>query len=229
MALAYLQSPLEGPVRQAEILGNLVEFRPRRVTWGVDGAVNGIDWEGQPRALAVVMTQDCDLEQDYNLRFPNESEPLGENEVEQHPNALQAITLCEAHNIDELASRLPESYGRAEKRLARKNQYERYHCLDEGMPLEGDSIPGLVLDLRTPFAMPAAILYGQLEDDGSPGKRVGIIPEVYSHDLMHRFYSYHARVALPLSEAHTSAPGLDEADAQAVPDELARISSSAQT
>jgi hypothetical protein len=170
----------------------------------------------------VIVTQECDLEQDYNLRYPREgSSP--EN-VEQHPNALQTITLVEAFDIEELKARLPESYGSLERRMAKKNQHERYHCLEEGHPPGVDPIPGLVLDLRTPFALPVAALYEQINTAEAKAARAGVVPDLHSHDLIHRFYSYQSRIAvpraseIPLLEAETQSGWSPAAPAAAPPE-----------
>jgi hypothetical protein len=141
------------------------------------------------------MTQDCDLEQDYNLRFPRDGSPRGPEDVDREPNALQTVLLCDAYEAVNMASYFPTTMGSQERKMVKKNQNERYHCLNEGTLPKGETLPTLMLDLRTPFALPAAVLYEQLAGDHA--ERLGVIPDIHSHDLMHRFYSYHARVALP--------------------------------
>jgi hypothetical protein len=102
---------------------------------------------------------------------------------------------------------LPAKFSRKERDLVLKNQYERFHCLDESDAPVNPPLPPLLLDLRTPFGIPPGALYEQLARNTAT--RAGIVPPIYMHHLMHRFYGYQARVALPPAE---------EGDAQAEPE-----------
>ena len=181
---------MRGPLRQAEILRDLVE---PRVVSGTTGQIQFVPVE---HPLSIVMSQDCDLEQDFFLRFPLDGEPRPPEEVDRQPNALRAVLLCDAHEMTDMEAHFRQ-VGSKERDLVKKNQNERYHCLAEGSTPAGATAPSLMLDLRTPFAVPAALLYEQLFDGEAAASRLGVIPDVHSHDLMHRFYTYQARVALP--------------------------------
>jgi hypothetical protein len=151
--------------------------------------------QGHP--LAVVMTQDCDLEQDYFLRFPPEGPSRVPEDVDREQNALKAVILCDAYEAADMESHFPAKLGGKERDLVGKNMNERYHCLGESTTRSGEVIAPLMLDLRTPFAVPAGPLYEQLAVAEMDAVRIGVIPDIHSHDLMHRFYSYQSRVALP--------------------------------
>jgi hypothetical protein len=224
VVLRYQESPARGALREAEVLRDVIDVHATGITWGDGGVVTDVSWAAQVRPFAVVMTQDCDLEQDFNLRFPADGQAPAVEEAERHPNALQTIVLCEAFDLEELASRVPADFSKLEKKMARRNQNERYHCLMEGTPPGSDPLPGLVLDLRTPFSVPVMALYEQLDHAGAKGRRAGIIPEIHSHDLIHRFYSYQARVALPPE----GEPPLLGAGVAEVQHELEQISASGQ-
>ncbi len=204
-------------MRQAEVLKDVLEIRAGRITWDSAGAVQDVGWLAQPRAIAVVMTQECDLEQDYKLRF---DDATAKEDVEQHFNALQTVALCEAYPIEELA-RVVSGYSH---KRARDNQFARYHCLEAGATPDSESLPGLVLDLRRVFAIPVVPLYGQLSTEEAKARRVGVIPDLHSHDLMQRSYSYQSRVAVPTAEEQALLEAGNAADVQ---DELVRLSTSA--
>lgn len=104
-----------------------------------------------------------------------------------------------------MEAHFPAKLGKPERKAVEKNQNERYHCLGEGSSPQGDAIAPLMLDLRTPFAVPAGVLYEQLAEVEVDAARVGVIPDIHSHDLMHRFYSYQSRVALPPAPADVAA------------------------
>jgi hypothetical protein len=189
--LEYEQSPSVGPLRQAEVLRDVVEPRVLSCAGG------SVQFVQIPHPLSIVMSQDCDLEQDYYLRFPSDGTARTPENVDREANALQAVILCDAYQIDDMESHFPAKLSRAERKLVADNRYERYHCLGEGTGPGGEAVPPVMLDLRTPFAIPAAVLYEQLADADMSNARLGIIPVVYSHDLSQRFYSYQARIALP--------------------------------
>jgi hypothetical protein len=80
---------------------------------------------------------------------------------------------------------------------AKKNQDERYQYL-EFEPIQGvadaPSSP-LLLDFRRAFSVFTEDLYSALL--AGSVRRIGVIPAVHLHDLMHRFYGYLSRVGLP--------------------------------
>lgn len=178
-------------MRQAEILRDLIE---PRILSGVGGEVQYIPVE---HPLSIVISQDCDLEQDYYLRFPREHDPRPPEDVDVEPNALRVILLCDAYEVADMESVFPAKFGSKERDFVKKNQNERYHCLRAGSVPSGENLVPSLLDLRTPFAIAPAVAYEQLLGDDPSASRIGLIPDVHSHDLIHRFFSYQARVALP--------------------------------
>jgi hypothetical protein len=189
--LEYEPSPSDGPLRQAEVLKDVVE---PRVLSSAEGSVQFVQ---MPHPLSVVMSQDCDLEQDYNLRFPLGETPRTPEDVDREANALQTVILCDAYETENMEEYFPAKLSKAERRLVAGNRNERYHCLGEATCPGGEVMAPVMLDLRTPYAVPAAILYEQLADTDAGATRLGVVPVIYSHDLMQRFFSYQARVALP--------------------------------
>ena len=79
----------------------------------------------------------------------------------------------------------------------RQNQDERYHRFEAAPVGEPpvNQLPDLYLDFRKTMALPTGTLYEGL---GS-GKvmRLAVVPPVFVHDLMHRFYAYLSRIGLP--------------------------------
>jgi hypothetical protein len=107
------------------------------------------------------------------------------------------VLLCDAHEVADMESVFPAKFGSKERDFVKKNQNERYHCLRAGSAPSGENLVPLLLDLRMPFAIPPAAIYEQLLDDHPSASRICLIPDVHSHDMIHQFFSYQARVALP--------------------------------
>jgi hypothetical protein len=190
--LIYDSPPSEGPLRQAEIVRDLVEHRTVSAQGGEGGQV---DYLVVHHALAVVMSQDCDLEQDFAVRFPEGADPPDVEDAERHPNALSHVLLCDAYGVEEIRALVP-NFGSKDWRRVSKNQNERYHSL-EAAPIGGPGGPELeaiVLDFRKHSTVPTSLLYEQLSPSAT---RAAVVPPYFLHDLVHRFYGYLSRVAIP--------------------------------
>ncbi len=172
-------------LRQGEILSNLCEYRP-------DNPVANHKREGSsipvipiihPRVT--VISQDCDLLSDFKQRESGNTD---------HPNIINCLLLCELFEEGDIRQRLPGSD--VWKRIF-QNQDVRYYRLPAGPIEDGSSgdLPELYLDFKrivpaAPCDIYEAINLGQTV-------RVAIVPDVYIHDLVQRFYAFHSRVALP--------------------------------
>jgi hypothetical protein len=58
-----------------------------------------------------------------------------------------------------------------------------------------DVIEALYLDFRKQFTVATGFLYDRIA--AGVVTRRAIVPPIHSHDLMHRFYGYQSRIALP--------------------------------
>lgn len=204
MPLQFEPPPDGGSLRQGEVLANVIERRPLLIK--ADGEVEFVDIN---HPYAVVMSQDCDLERDFDLRFPSEGEPPAVGAVEAHLNSLSHILLCDAFPGADFKALVKQTqgYGSKEWKWLSQNNNERFHFLN-GMP--GATAPGegeliaadhdpdtgrLGIDFRGHFAIPSSLAYDAL--GRGEAERLGVVPDVYLHDLVQRFYSYQSRVALP--------------------------------
>ncbi len=192
MGLVY-ESASDGPIRQAELLTSISEFQaiPDANENPTEVATRRVE-----HPLIIVLSQDCDLEQDFNVRHPAEKPPPDHEAVEASPAALTHVLLCDAHEESELKKRLPDGLGSRDFRRIAGNQNERYHRID-GAELgdTGASIDPLFLDFRRYFSIPCPAIYEQFASNAAG--RTARLPAYYLHDLNHRFYSYLARVAIP--------------------------------
>lgn len=195
MPLLY-DLPHPGPLRQGEILGDIWEHVPRyppvESKEGQSFPIDSIRHE-----LVVVMSPDCDLEWDFKARFPDQQlqEQLTSTEdVTVHPSSISHVFLAKAYVKDKIR---PLIKGSDIWRRINGNQDERYHHLKEapiGDP-QVDTLPDLYIDFKKALAMPTKSLYEGIRVSGI--KRIAVVPDKYVHDLMHRYYGFLSRVALP--------------------------------
>jgi hypothetical protein len=156
--------------------------------------------------LAIVLSQDCDLEQDYSTR--NRTRPaIGISDLN---NLLSSIIFCEVIKASDLRDTGPDMDSKTWKRV-KFNKDERYHFLAEvpaSADLQGEGLPCLALDFKKYFTIPTDVVYWQV---GLGAKRRCFLVPPYAGHLSARFFSYQSRIALPLDHHryHVDAPAVD--------------------
>ena len=174
MPFTYGDPPDDGSLRQGEILRNVIEYQPTATT-------SPIPIQPLTHPLVVAMTNGCDLEREFEARGGGSASPSAH------------VLLCDLH--DEVVMR-PRFTGSKLWKRVRQNQDERYHRLDGLAEAEdGDAEDGLYMDFRAAFSQPLSIVYSEIQE--GTACRTAVVPPVYLQDLLHRFYSYLSRVALP--------------------------------
>lgn len=136
----------------------------------------------------VILTQDCDLEQDF------------ENHLDLSKNQdkfLHSILVCPAYlaekfrrgeHLEELKLKM-EIIGSERWSTLIKNQIPRYHFLESHPRLQ---IPKLVIDFKHYYTVPRDILY-----DGAKNRYIGSLNELFREALSQRFAYYLSRIGLP--------------------------------
>ncbi|MEA3293397.1 MAG: hypothetical protein U9P81_00245 [Euryarchaeota archaeon] len=145
----------------------------------------------------LVLTQDCDLEWDFNNHKENEN---GQDESDQD-KFLHSILICPAYPAEKvrLGTHLEElnltmkKLNSARWNLVKTNQNSRYHFLDNNSVLQ---IPNLVIDFKHYYSIPRNILYGKIKKH-----YIGSINELFRECLSQRFAFYLSRIGLPLLNA----------------------------
>jgi hypothetical protein len=184
-----------GGLEQGEILSDLKLLRPDPAT--LEGDVQLIVVE---HAYAVILSQACDLERDWEYRSAIVAGTLGAKEAEQLglQKGLHNVLLCPARPTAEVRPTL----GNSELwRRIQKNTDERYQVI-EGVPERDDAagrgIPSLCFDFRHYVTVPTSELYQRLSRDA---KRRSKLVTPYMEHLSHRFGHYLARIGLPRDHA----------------------------
>ena len=185
--------PATGALRQCEILSNVVLVQPRLETVGTANVI-GRDFV---LPLALVLTQDCDLDQDFAVRFTKPN-PASDK-------LIPSILLAEVFTAEDVLARYAEGSKKVWERLnIKNNKNERYQFLQAvppGCDSLGAGLPELVIDFKRYFALPAGEVYRRVEL-GEAVRRAAFASPYLEH-LAARFAAYHGRVALP--EDHASA------------------------
>ncbi|MBI3958395.1 MAG: hypothetical protein HY328_06270 [Chloroflexi bacterium] len=187
----YRKAHLTGQLRQGEIVSNLVQIKVAVDTIGSgETAIFQII-----HPFAIVVSQDCDLEWDWNARRSGEDEYAAK--------AMSSLLFCEmVLAVD--ARQTPGMNSRAWD-LIKTNRDIRYQFLQKSEPeydLQGDGLPELIIDFKRYFAIPIEEVYARIRN-GEIQRRC-CFNSPYLQDIATRFYYYQYRVALP--EPHFSEP-----------------------
>lgn len=179
---------------QGEILRNLWEYRILRTSPRVEG--QDVESVGIHHPLVVVLTADCDLLQDYNARTADGGLAYAAVD-ESKPAMLGCVLMCSLFTEEEIKMGLPGSD--VWKRVKRA-QDERYHRLLAGdiTGRANSEFPDQYLDFRKAFALPSRAIYEGIE--ARSVTREAVVPPIFVHDLMHRFFGYLSRVGIPTLE-----------------------------
>ena len=143
--------------------------------------------------LVVVLTQDCDLEQDARYRDRSAAPPSTQDKklfavlVAPLYNAEQVFR--GEHLTDLFLKMSPINKARTPGDMLMKNERPRYHYLDfpDGIPI----VP-MIADFKHFFSVNINYL-----EKIRPQKFVCRLSELYREDLSQRFAAYLARIALP--------------------------------
>jgi hypothetical protein len=178
----YRASDPSGCLRQGEIISDLVRARLHLGSIGGDPIV---DFDIQP--FAVLITQDCDLEQDHRYR----------GQGIENDKILPGLLFCEVFSAEELFGRLDRNR-KLWERIPR-NKDERFHFLQKVEPACDaiqTGLPEFGIDFKRYFTIPTAEVYRRIEL-GEAKRRCVLQPQYLEH-LSSRFAYFLSRVALPL-------------------------------
>lgn len=182
--IPIFEASVTGSLREGEILSDLVQALLNVQTLSSpEGAI--VELKNHP--FAVVVTQDCDVMQDFTVRSENSTETL--------PNVL----FCEVIAAEDLRGAVKASgLGSQDWKHLKQNQLERYHYLESAPAAEdavGNGLPALGVDFKRYFTLPTEEVYFRISS-GEAQRRCRLIAP-YAQHLRARFFNYHSRVALP--------------------------------
>lgn len=179
-----------GGLEQGEILSDLKLVRPDPAKLEGEIELIGVEY-----AYAVILSQVCDLERDWEYRSAIAG-GLAEKEAEQFRIAkgLPNVLLCPARP----AAEARPAVGNSEIwRRVQKNNDERYQVIEAVADLDdatGAGIPALCFDFRHYVTVPTDELYERLKQGGR--RRCRLLSPYLEH-LSNRFGHYLGRIGLP--------------------------------
>jgi hypothetical protein len=185
----FCTSPPTGPLRQSEILASVIQRR-RTLRSLLPNIAPEISEIRHP--LAIIISQDCDLERDYEFR----SSRIADEVDPSSDKILPSVLLCEVITADELLTLVPK--GKDIWKRIIQNKDERYHVLSQVSPTSdaaGQGLPAMGIDFKRHFSIFTDELYTQLRM--GVGRRC-CLNSPYLEHLSSRFANYLSRVGLPL-------------------------------
>ena len=175
-------------LQQGEVISEVEQVRLDLATVGTQApAVSTIT-----HSYAIVMSQDCDLEQDFKSRGPS---PVQSKQV-------PCILFCEVWSAAEL-----RDAGEIDSTIwagVKVNKNERYHFLqlvDPSCDAQQIGLSELGIDFKRFFAIPTDEVYRRIEL--GLVKRRCVLVSPYLEHLSSRFAYFLSRVALPQDHAST--------------------------
>lgn len=180
-------------LRQGEIITGLIQYQ--LVLDSVGQPELTIDEKIHP--YAIILSQDCDLEQDFRIR---NSDPATQRETDKVSNVLfcEVVTAENMRGVANVTGITTEIW-----KLIRQNKNDRYHFLEQvaaAQDATGAGLPELGLNFKRYFTIPTAEVYRQLEINIAQ-RRCRLISPYLEH-LSDRYGNYLTRIALP--EDHAS-------------------------
>jgi len=183
----------ECALRQGEMITGLVQVRLTINTVGADK--EEVQWLEEAHPFAVVLSQDCDLNQDWKARQSVIDDP----KVAQRQ--LPAVFFAQVHEAAELKGHVG---GSDLWKRVKQNKDERFHFLEAVSPNNDamtDGLPELGIDFKRYFTIPTDEVYKRIEKGAH--RRCRLVSPYLEH-LSTRFCYYQFRVALPAE--HQSVP-----------------------
>lgn len=183
LAVIYVLPVIPGPLRQGEILTDVIQRR--RSFQSLSQAVPQIEEIRHP--FCIIVSQDCDLEQDYKARY---------GEKPATDKLLPSVLLLQVETYVGLTSALPSDS--KIRKLVSENRHERYHVFEQvsgTVDSPGEGLPALGTDFKRYFTVPTEELYAQLQPESNAQRRTQLNTNYLEH-FNQRFAGYLSRVAL---------------------------------
>lgn len=175
-----------GRLRQGQVIRNLYEYIPT----GLPTADGPTVVTAVHHPLVVVLSPECDLVSDYELRNAN---PNGGFDLAQSSSFLEHIQCCKLFEEGEI--RNAHGLNSRDWSFIKTNRHERYHAILPSALGRVDSDVRLYLDFKRIFSVSTEYLYALLETGGL--EMDAILEPPWIHQLVQRCYAFQARVCVP--------------------------------
>ncbi|MGD0951248.1 MAG: hypothetical protein ABR985_02450 [Methanotrichaceae archaeon] len=181
---AYYRKYDADRIVQGDILSE-VKFRD----WDWDTKKNNVIVYEKKLPYIVILSQDCDLEQDFKYRT---------TEVKNDDKILQSILVCPAYGWQEFIDgvhlldynlKMEKISSTEQKKKIKQQQVPRFHYLEED---SGKQIPPLVIDFKHYYTLPVEFLRHVYKEHYAYS-----LEELFRESLSQRFSFYLSRIGLP--------------------------------
>lgn len=189
---ASSKAGIASSLRQGEILTNLVQIQVNLES--IETVQNNINYSVTPlvHPYAIIVSQDCDLEQDFNFRF---------HKCGKERHRLPSVLFCEVIEAEELRQG-ERNQNVFQSKTVRKNFLDnneyRFHFI-QAIPEEFDALkqglPELGMEFKRYFSMPTGEVYRRIEL--SHAQRRCRLKSPYLEHFCNRFHHFNNRIALP--------------------------------
>jgi hypothetical protein len=137
----------------------------------------------------VVMTQECDLEQDYKNRI--DKTPITQDKYLKSVLLVPAYLAYKLKNGEHIKGFKMEKYGSHVWRAILKNHQYRYHYLSTDLEYQ---IPELIIDFKHYYTIYRDVLYNMYKNEEN---YVATISPLFREEISIRFAQYIARIGTP--------------------------------
>lgn len=187
------RSPVSvGPLRQGEILSSVDQHVIQLSEQVVEASVT---FRVKSHPFAVVLSQDCDLAQDFSGRASGLSSAVRQ--------LIDDVLLCAVDLADNMKTGGSIATGSDIWKRIVQNKDDRFQYL-RAVAADNDSqgagIPPLLIDFKRAFTIPTEVLYGLL---GKTIKRRTVLTSPYLEHLSSRYAYFISGVALPRDHHHS--------------------------
>jgi hypothetical protein len=176
-------------LQQGELLTGLVQINLETKTIGS----KSLRVEAKIHPFALVVSQDCDLEQDFKSR-------QGTLEANPDDKLLPNLLFCEIALATSLRGN--RTINTRIWSQVSSNKHERYHFFQRIEPADDalcEGLPELSADFKRYFSVPTAEVYRRIELGET--RRRSVLASPYLEHFSSRFSYYLSRVALPSDHA----------------------------
>ena len=177
------------------------------IDWGIEDTSDKYKISALTLPYIIVMTQDCDLELDFN----NRSEP----DSKTHDKYLQTILVCPAYNATEfkegehLKSKelVMNKWGTDLYNQIKNQNHARFYFLEQNQAMQ---VPQLIVDFKHYYTIPRDVLYKMYAKC-----YLATFNKLFRESLSQRFSNYLSRIGLPeLASTSVASPpqGFDKSE-----------------
>jgi hypothetical protein len=185
-SLIYRPSDPKKSLRQGEILTGVIQFQP--ISNLLSPELEKTQFQPIIHNYAIIISQDCDLDWDYQAR---------QNKDKLH-KLINSVIFCEVYTAQEIRFDKILNINSSEWNLVKSNRHQQYHFFEKvpnNCELIQAGLPELTVDFKKVFGIDAEFLYHQISKNIT--KRRTILQSPYLEHFSHRYHDYHGRIALP--------------------------------